>query len=125
MEGLYDTNIEQIILSETNIKEIPSNINKFHNLKHFCSEECKIRKLSGDFCDELIYLEHMGLDNNRISEFPNNFGKNLINLTLLSLRHNKLDKIPNGFSNLINLLEIDLSYNNIKIIPGSKKEQIY
>ena len=66
----------------------------------------------------LIYLEDLLLGNNKLTNLPSTLW-NLTSLVGLSLKHNRLDhsSLSLNISKLVNLLALDVSFNQFGEIP--------
>lgn len=135
-------NLEHLSLKNNNFKELPIIIFTIENLKYFNLSENQISKITGHYFKNLMHYEKVDLSYNQISFISDDkitFSK-CINL---SLKGNKLEKFPKAisdchtlekldlsenniseieddiFENLENLVELNLSYNNLTYLPTS------
>uniref|UniRef100_A0A336MYS3 CSON003193 protein n=1 Tax=Culicoides sonorensis TaxID=179676 RepID=A0A336MYS3_CULSO len=106
-------------LDKTRIDEIPEELGKLIKLEHLTLKDNEIEKLYGELT-ELHSLRTLNLRRNKIksSGIPKELFY-LEDLTTLDLSHNKLKEVPEGLEKGKNLLVLNLSYNQIEIIPPS------
>ena len=91
--------------------EIPPNIGKLINLTSLDLSGCGINGEIPLEIGQLINLETIDLDyNNLTGSIPNQIGQ-LVQLKELDFDYNQLTSIPESFSNLINIVDLDLDQN--------------
>jgi len=118
--------IEELYISVSNLKEIPTSILKLNSLKKlsFGTNYIGVIPIGTNNIEvipsaiqDLPKLEELYLNNNLIKEVPNELF-NLPNLKKLELSNNKIEVIPPTIKNLINLEEINLYNNKLKEVSN-------
>lgn len=99
-ESMYDASIEQgnLRIAWKPIYSVSSSIYGF----------------KGSYGMNLLHLKLIGVE---LKELPADIGDNLLDLMTMSLENNKLTCLPNSITKLINLKELNVSYNAIKYLP--------
>ncbi len=92
-DGLRNVNLTKIDLSNNRITSLPTNINVTH-------------------------LENLNLASNNIRVLPADF-KYLSRLVDFDISKNYLDSLPENINECVALKRLDVSYNNLKDLPGS------
>ncbi|KAJ6637773.1 Protein flightless-1 [Pseudolycoriella hygida] len=111
------TGVQWLRLDKTRLNEIPEEMGKLHKLEHLSVKNNQLEKLFGELT-ELSCLRSLNLRHNVIKSSgipPELF--HLDELTTLDLSHNKLKEVPEGLDRAKNVLVLNLSYNQIEIIP--------
>jgi Leucine-rich repeat (LRR) protein len=120
MKGIGDLkNLEELLLSRTNIKEIPKEIKNLTKLKKLIIANNLLTEIPKEIGD-LKNLEELLLSYNNIKEVPKEI-KNLTKLKKLVIANNLLTEISKEMLDLKNLEELVLNYTNIKEIPKEIK----
>jgi hypothetical protein len=107
-------------LKEANKVEFPTEIFQLKQLKSFSAVGCELSNVPKEIA-LLSNLESLNLSFNSILSLPEEFF-DLKNLKKLNLSHNSFEsKFSDNFSNLTELIELDLSYLNISSFPDLSK----
>jgi Leucine-rich repeat (LRR) protein len=107
-------------LKEANKVEFPTEIFQLKYLKSLSAVGCELSSVPKEIA-LLSNLETLNLANNTILSLPEEF-YDLKNLKNLNLSHNSFEsKFSDKFSNLIELIELNLSYLNISSFPDLSK----
>ncbi|MCP5493819.1 MAG: leucine-rich repeat domain-containing protein [Leptospiraceae bacterium] len=110
-------NLEELNLSDNQIKEFPETFCSLTNLRELNLSENQIKEFPETFC-ALTNLRELYLSDNKIEKVPDPIG-NLQNLSYLDLSTNELTSIPNSIGELINLASLTLNRNKILFLPES------
>ena len=113
IDELYDANNSQLTYS--NIKLIPNEIGRLHNLTFLNFGGNKLTSLPTTL-GQLIKLRSLLMWDNKLKSLPTELGK-LHNLRLFNMHHNKLTTIPTECGQLSNLRTLDLDNNQIILLP--------
>lgn len=108
-------NLQSIDLSYNNIESFPVQITKLPQIKSLLLYRNSITHVS----KEIGNLKNLGLldiSYNRLTHLPPEFGK-LISLKTLDLSYNKLESLPLDFINLTSLKKLYLEHNNFTFPP--------
>jgi hypothetical protein len=108
--------IKTLDLSESKLKEIPSEITACKNLEELIIHSNQIKKIP-DFVGELTKLKKLDFYNNQLKDLPQNF-ENLQNLERIDLGNNQFTTIPNVIFKLKNLKKLYIYGNSLKNIPN-------
>jgi Leucine-rich repeat (LRR) protein len=73
-----------------------------------------IYKFEENFKAKLTVLRLIGV---QLKELPEDFGKHMIQLQILSLENNQLERLPDSITELINLEEFNVSFNQLTYLP--------
>lgn len=106
-------------LSKSKLKEIPSAVLQFKNLRELNLEKNKISQLPSDFFFE--HLEILNLTKNEIQVFPEVICQNT-SLKQLLMGKNNMDVIPDCIGELQNLIILDVWFNPITDLPMALTE---
>lgn len=124
------THLEELIICDTDLKNISNNIEKLVNLKRLTittSTEMVARGIFTRYACGIVLpknignlpsLTYLNLSDNDIRELPDSIG-NLSNLEELDLSRNYITNIPDSIGNLSKLTKLNLSYNSINKLPYS------
>ncbi|MFX1398827.1 MAG: leucine-rich repeat domain-containing protein [Promethearchaeota archaeon] len=104
--------IQELYLSNLNIRKVPIEINELNSLRILHIFNCSLEELP-DSIGEIYSLQELNLNNNNLRKLPVSI-ENLENLTSLSIENNKLKELPISLLNLPNLKELNLAGNPIK-----------
>ena len=104
------------VLEEDRLTEIPSDIDKFKNLKKLTLEYNHIQSLP-ESIGNLKNLTHLKLTNLRLKELPESIGK-LSGLTTLILSETGVSEIPGSIGNLTNIDTLIIQGTKIREIPN-------
>ncbi len=95
--------------------ELPSELNKFLNLRYLNLNKNKIQSLP-NFLDTLRNLEIFEAEKNEIIYFPSVLTR-LSQIRIINLHQNDISTIPDGIQNCLLLEKLDLSDNAIGGVP--------
>ncbi len=109
-------NLIKLKFNSKSLKEIPSCIRQFLNLKWLDLSNNQINKIEN--LETLQKLQYLNLRDNSISKIKGL--QNLIQLEDLSLSENQISKIE-GLENLFKLKILDVSHNQIRKIEGLER----
>ncbi|BFG15429.1 hypothetical protein CerSpe_017030 [Prunus speciosa] len=109
--------LQKLHLSESAIKELPSSIGNLIGLQTLYLFESAIKELPSSI-GNLIGLQKLYLFESAIKELPSSIG-NLIGLQTLYLSKSAIKELPSSIGNLIGLQKLDLSESAIKELPSS------
>jgi len=107
--------IEQLIINNSSLKEIPNNILNLISLKTLDLRTNNIEVIPPEI-QNLSRLEELHIKDNKIKELPNELF-NLKKLKILNLHTNHIEVIPPDIQNLSKLEELYLASNDIKELP--------
>ncbi|WP_312074957.1 COR domain-containing protein [Chryseobacterium sp.] len=134
--------LEHLSLKSNSFKELPTIVFTIENIKYFNLSDNQIREIRGHYFRNLIDIEKVDISYNQISSLPTEkieYPK----CKNLSIKGNKLEKFPtslsdaytlekldlsenkissiddDAFDNLENLIELDLSFNDLSYLPTS------
>jgi len=113
---IHPDSVFYLDLSREGLKEIPTEIIAFKNLKEIDLSNNKLTNLPLDFI--FPELSILNLTNNKLHEFPSVICKNT-GLTKLLMGKNYLTEIPECIGELYNLELLDIWFNIISILPES------
>jgi len=102
-------------LSKKQLKEFPTEIFQFKNLRDLNLSHNKITSLPKEI-GTLENLERLNLSSNKLDSLPQEIG-NLSNLVYLGLNRNEIGDLPATIGNLENLEVLELWDNEINNIP--------
>ncbi len=102
-------------LSNKEIKELPGEIEKLHNIQSIDLSYNNIESFPVQIT-RLPQIKSLLLYRNYINHIPADIG-NLKNLGLLDMSYNRLTHLPPEFGKLISLKTLDLSYNKLETLP--------
>lgn len=134
--------LEHISLRSNLLKELPTIVFTIENIKYLNLSDNQIREIKGHYFSNLLDIEKVDLSYNQISSLPvekieypkckslNIKGNKLekfptaisdaYTLEKLDLSENKIGSIDDdAFDNLENLIELDLSFNELNYLPTS------
>ncbi|ODV91206.1 hypothetical protein CANCADRAFT_2922 [Tortispora caseinolytica NRRL Y-17796] len=104
--------LDTLILQNNPLKELPDNLLSLSSLRCLNVATCNFTFFPMVICG-LHSLSELDISFNEITVIPEGIG-DLKNLTKLVLAHNKLSRqFPRSMTNLVNLRELDLRYNNL------------
>ena len=113
-EGEYADKIKSLDMSDNKLKTLPPEILSLFNLKTLKAVKCSLKNTSNlsslsnltnvAYCDNALEVDSLGI-------LP-------LSLTKLDLSRNQFSGFPSILSNLVNLLEINLSYNKLESTIG-------
>lgn len=109
--------VSHLGLNRCGLKQLPSSIGNFENLKELYLTENRLKSLPESIGD-LTSLEKLNLSDNHLITLPNEMG-NLINLKELHLNHNIIQTLPESLSNLRNLEVLSIWGNQLRDLPNS------
>jgi len=118
--------IYAVSFQKMKLTELPSDLSKFHNLRHLDVSKNNLIQLP-DFIGDFSFLEKLDISKNELQNFPVELCR-LSNLKVLIANRNFFDKIPECIGYCTNLEVIDLWDTPIASFPKSfsnlKKLQI-
>ena len=106
--------LEKIDISDNSLKDLPSDIRLFKNLKSLILKNNSLSSLPNEL-EELIRLNEINIDKNEFFQFPLEV-VNLESLVGLSIRDNKLTAISSNIKG-VRIKTLDLANNNLKTLP--------
>ncbi|WP_139263321.1 leucine-rich repeat domain-containing protein, partial [Flammeovirga pacifica] len=118
-KNIVNDELESIVIYESPLKQIPSNINKFKRLKRLIFQGTDVDTISNDIF-KLKNLEILNFSNTKVKGIPNEIFK-LNKLTHLYVNTN--NDIPSQIMDLKNLIAFGgsfNSFNNFKYLSGLK-----
>ncbi|VVC33168.1 Hypothetical protein CINCED_3A007379 [Cinara cedri] len=143
------TNLIKLKLSHNKLNSLPIGLfKKLRNLKYLDLSKNNITIIEGLLFKDLINLEKLILQNNNIKDLKdgsfyglknlkrlhledNNLSSiekgwlyGLNSLTILNISHNRIDQIKSGWEYCAELLELDLSFNELQCIEKSSLENL-
>lgn len=139
--------LHELRLSGHNIEVVPSSFASLRSLRVLQLRKNKIRSIADDLFDiapdsssgsELLELDLeynqleslptsignlrrlvvLKVSNNRLTDFPASIGKLSTALREVHLAHNRFQQPPSGFSSLLSLEKLDLSYNRLESLDA-------
>lgn len=110
----YLKNIKKIIITNSNLPQIPSWFFSLISLEILEFSNCQLEIIHDDICN-LTNLRELNLSYNKFKYFPENID-NLTNLKKLDIRYNQINSIPNKLYKLIpyNLIQIEFDVDNLE-----------
>ena len=116
--GIFELSyLKILILSQNNIRKIPSEIEKLYQLKKIYLGNNQLTSLP-ESIGNLSNLVQLNLGNNQLTSLPESIG-NLSNLVQLNLGNNQLTSLPESIGNLSNLVQLNLGNNQLTSLPES------
>lgn len=112
---LSTISINYFDISENKISEIPIKISELKNISTLILSKNKITEVPEDLFT-LVKLKHLGLAENKLIYIPKKINK-LVNIESIDLSRNRLSDVPPELFELDKLILIDLSGNNIAELP--------
>ena len=119
MKG-FPPSLEQLEVSGVRLAKVDPRMLKLKNLRKLCLADNEISKLPDNW--ELVKgLSDLNLSGNQLETIPRQFcvGNLANSLKSLNLNGNKITFLPNFFCNLLQLISLDVSKNDIKCLPPS------
>jgi Leucine-rich repeat (LRR) protein len=120
-EDTIESNVEMLIFSSCNLSFIPKIIGSMKSLEMLNLSYNKISTF--DTLQNLKNLKHLLLSHNQLSEISNEF--EFSSLRILDLDHNKLKEFPKFISQLKELEELSIGYNEIEELPKSESGELF
>ena len=109
------TNLTVLNLENNSIKEIPDSFPENNHLTHIILDNNKIRKIPKSLLNSK-YIETFSCAHNLLVKIkPFNFTK----LKVLNLSFNRIQFLPDCFEEMINLSDVNVSFNLIDKMPQS------
>jgi len=103
-------------VSRNCLESIPDNIGK---LEHLMTLNVSVNEITGlPGFESCVNLAHLDARKNKITEFPDICHESLVVIADVNLGDNEIPEIPLDITILPSLKILDLSNNNIKIVPG-------
>ncbi|CAH3983989.1 unnamed protein product [Pieris brassicae] len=124
-QNLFSTNnnLETVIIlnNDVKMKELPrSLLGNLQSLRHIYIQRCGIEILPYDLFVNSSQITNISLAYNDIGSLQESTFNDQINLLELDLSHNNLKTLePKLFSSLVRLEKLELAYNSIEEISGS------
>ncbi|KAL6073684.1 Pleckstrin y domain [Balamuthia mandrillaris] len=108
--------IKELFLFHNRLKELPRNIGKLRGLTvlDLCGNH--ISNLPNEL-DCMCSLQRLDLSHNKLKDLPSL--PSLTQLRRVFLNHNDFANLPEAIMNLTGLRTLDVSFNNIKVLPPS------
>lgn len=113
------TNLEEIRIGLTALKEVPEGIGALKKLKLLRMDNTAIVSIP-DEIGELTSLEELDIHSNNIESVPDSIC-NLTNLKTLDISYTKLKSLPENIGSLKNLEYLNLFGDQLKTLPTSMK----
>jgi len=110
-------NLENLDLSNNEIKEIPSELGDLSKLKYLDLSENDLTTISSSL-KNLSKLNYLNISLNKLTSISSGIYK-LKNVETLDLSYNSITKITSNLKNMTNLKELNLSSNEITEISSS------
>ncbi|XP_078605300.1 uncharacterized protein LOC144878523 [Branchiostoma floridae x Branchiostoma japonicum] len=110
-------NVEAIDLSQNEIRYIPEEVSKLHQLQKIILSQNCIQHFP-QYLNLCTSLKHLDLYLNAIQNLPDDIGE-MKQIQYLNLSSNSLKCLPMSIGNLQQLEELVLEYNQIEILPDS------
>ena len=110
-------NLTQLYLRDNNITEFPYDILCHKNIEILDLSKNKITSLQRHEMQTTLSLYRLDLSKNRLSTFPSFIGDVFPGLTNLLMSSNQISDLPLCSLNLVQLRDLNLSRNNLQIIP--------
>jgi len=134
--------LEHLSLKNNSLKELPTIVFTIENIKYLSLADNQIQEINGHYFSNLLNIEKVDIGYNQITSIPDNrieYPK----CKYLSIKGNKLEKFPkaisdahtlekldlsenkinsiddDAFDGLENLVELDLSFNELRYLPTS------
>lgn len=104
--------LEHLSLRNNTLKELPTILFTLENIKHLNLSDNQIHEISGHYFKNLMSIEKVDISYNQISSIPTEtvtYSK----CNSLNLKGNKLQKFPTAISDVKTLEKLDLSENKI------------
>lgn len=108
--------------SKKNALQLESIETKLEEYKNTCGEKPetarKVIQLIRDFCDT-DYQNHLDLSNLMVSTLPDIFDEPIFtdHLVFLNISRNNLKELPPSINKLANLIDLDITYNELSTLP--------
>ena len=106
--------LTKLDLSHNSLKELPEDFGSLQSLAWINLTGNQLKRLP-ESVSKLVNLKEVGLSENLFEEVP--MLKNSQDLAVLPLYRNSIKVIPRWFLNLKKLEKIDMSYNQVEILP--------
>lgn len=109
------TNLEELILHNTDLRILPKEVSKLINLKILKLDDNKLKTIPNEI-SSLKNLTYLSLQGNEISSLPEGIAE-LSSLQCLNIADNELSNLDEGFGKLDNLKELYVYGNKFINIP--------